>query len=155
MSISGMSAQKRGFLFLGFMLSFSIVIYIAVAALVTSGRGIAVQPGMQGVGVFFLVAGFLCLAIALFIAPREGQDGSGGAAMTAARVRGKGFLALVVSEMGAVFGLVGTFATSRLSVVLVLGGGAIAANLFWIVPQAARLIDASERAAAERPADAA
>ena len=84
MSISGMSAHKRGFLFLGFMLSFSIVIYIAVAALVTSGRGIAVQPGMQGVGVFFLVAGFLCLAIALFIAPREGQDGSGGAAMTAA-----------------------------------------------------------------------
>ena len=154
MSISGMSAQKRGFLFLGTILSFSIVIYIAIATLVTSGRGMDVQSGMQGVGEFFLVAGFLCIAIALFVAPRERQDGNGGVAMTAARVRGKGFLALVISEMGAVFGLVGTFVTSRLSVVLVLGLGAIAANLFWIVPQAVRLIEADERAAAERPAAA-
>jgi hypothetical protein len=146
MSFSGMSPQKRGFVFLGSVLTFSIVIYIAIAALITSGGRGTAQPGMQGFATFLFVAGFLCLAIALYIAPRESQAGNGAPAMTPAAVRGKGFLALIVSEMGAVFGLVSAFATMRLSAILVLGGGAIAVNLLWIVPQAVRLIETGERA---------
>lgn len=154
MSLSETSPQKRGFVFLGSVLTVSIVIYAAIGLLVTVGKGQAARPGTEALGAFLLCAGFLCVVAALFIAPRGRPDASGLPPMTPSAVRGRGFVALLISETGAVLGFVGTFVTMRPVFVLLLGLGAIAANVYWIVPQGARLIEVGERLAAERPPDA-
>ena len=144
MSYSTMSAQRRSFAFLGFVLVVSIVVYAAVAALFTQGGSREAPPGLEGFGTFALLAGFACLAGALFLAPRERRDAPWARPLTAAAARGRGFLALVLSEAGAVFGLVGTLATVQLRIVLILAAGAIAADLLWILPRALRVIEAAE-----------
>lgn len=145
MSFSTMSAQRRSLAFLGFVLTVSIVLYVVIAALATRGRSGEARPELEGFGTYALVAGFACLAGALFLAPRERAAGFGASLPTPAAVRARAFLALVVSEAGAIFGLVGTFATTQLRIVLLLAAGAIAADLLWILPQALRLMEAAER----------
>ncbi len=151
MSLSEMSPQKRAFVFLGAVLSFSIVIYVAIGLLVTVGSGKSARPGTEAFGTFLLCTGFVFLVVALLLAPRERPNAGDRPPMTPSDVRGRGWIALMVSEAAAVVGFAGTFITMRPVLVLLLGAGAIAANLFWILPQGARLIEAGETAAAVRP----
>lgn len=151
MSLTGMPPQKRAFVFLGAVMSFSIVTYVAIGLLVTVGSGKAARPGTESLGTSLLGAGFLCVVVALLLAPRERPETAGRPPMTPSEVRSRGFMALIVSEMGAILGFAGTFLTARPVLVLLLGAGAIAANVFWIVPRCARLIEAGETAAAQRP----
>jgi hypothetical protein len=145
MSYSTMTARRRRLAFLGFVLTVAIVLYVGIAALVTRGGSGEVRPGLDGFGTYALVAGFACLAGALFLAPRERAAGFGTPLPTPAAVHARAFLALVVSEAGAICGLVGTFATRELRIVLLLAAGAIAVDLLWILPEALRLMEAAER----------
>ena len=144
MAASGDSPARRGLIFLAFIVSVAIVIYVGVGSYVALSQRPGLRPGTDGIRLFFLVAGFACLAGAFLAAPRSRDGAATAPALPPGAIRLRFFRALVLSSAGAIFGLVGTFITSRVELVLILGVGALAVNLLWALPQALRLLGEAE-----------
>jgi hypothetical protein len=147
MAASGASPRRRNLAFLSIAISVAIVFFIGFGSFMALTRGPSDQSGTEAFGLFVFVAGFACLAGAFLLAPRGGTEVAQGPRITSDAVVTRAFRAMLLSTWGAFLGLMGTFMTSRPSLVLVLGAGALAAIQLWIVPRGGRLLDDLERSA--------
>jgi hypothetical protein len=144
MSASGANPARRGLIFLAFVISVAIVIYVGIGSFVALSQRSGARPGTDGIRLFFLVAGFALLAGAFLAAPRSRDEAAPTSPLPPGAIRLRFFRALMLSCAGAIFGLVGTFITNRVELVLILGVGALVVNLLWALPQALRLLGEAE-----------
>ena len=147
MAASVGSPRRKGLVFLSLSVCLSIVFFIGIGAFIGTGQRSGPRPGTDGIGLFLLVAGLACLAAAWFVAPSSQGERPTATSLATGTVMGKAFRAVMAANGSAVFGLVGSLMTGRPILVLVLGGGALAVILLWIVPQGGRLLDELERTA--------
>ena len=140
MPVSTSTPERRRWIFLVSVIAFSIVIYGAVVALVARQQ-VARPEGVDVVRVVLLFLGVGSLAGSYLLMPRPDGSGTSGRRLAPDAFHKKAFLALVIAESAAVYGLAAFFIGRHVVDFGVLAVGAIALMLLHILPQGLRYWD--------------
>jgi len=147
--MSKFAEEKRGILFLVFVMSVSIVIYGGVVFLVTSaGRFVNAPDRMGSVRPVVWLLSLALLALAAWKVPQVAAGASRDGLLPGPEFRARIFVAMICSEGAAVLGLVLAFVSHRFSDFAVPAGAALLLIGAHVTPTTLRYF--AERARAER-----